>query len=146
MAELDLADVYKHILVCPKDWLLLCSPLGASLLDGLVCGQYYVILFLPFGLHSSPAIFNQYANTLEFAMQVNSISDLLHYLDDYFMAGPTGSGNCQHNITNMVKVCREMGFMVNPSKVTDSSPITCFLGIDIYSHKGVAWVDLSALR
>ena len=39
-----------------------------------------------------------------------------------------------------------MGFMVNPTKVTDPSPITCFLGIDIDSHKGVAQVDPKCLK
>ena len=85
--------------------------------DGLVLRQYYIDLFLPF---------NQYANALEFAMWANGISNLLHYLDDYLMAGPTGSGDCQHSINMMVEVCREMGFVVNPSKVTAPSPITCF--------------------
>ena len=74
-------------------------------------------------------------------MQVNSISDLLHYLDDYFTAGLTGSGECQHNISTMVEVCRELGFAVNPTKVTDPSPITRFLSIDIDLHKGVAHID-----
>ena len=79
-------------------------------------------------------------------MWVNSISDLLHYLDDYFTAGPTGSGDCQCKITTMVKVCREMGFAVNPSKVTAHSPITCFLGIDIDSCEGVTHVDPKHLK
>ena len=79
-------------------------------------------------------------------MQVNGISNLLHYLDNYFMAGPTSSGNCQHNITTMVKVCREMGFMVNPSKVTAPSPVTCFLGINIDSCEGVAHIDPKHLK
>ena len=39
-----------------------------------------------------------------------------------------------------------MGFVVNPSKVMDPSPITCFLGIDIDSHEGVAWVDPECLE
>ena len=141
MAKLDLADVFKHILVCPEDWPLLCSSWDTSILDGLISRQYYIDLFLPFGLCSSPAIFNQYANALEFAMWVNGISNLLHYLDDYFTAGLTGSGDCQHNITTMVKVCREIGFVVNPSKVTAPSPVTCFLGINIDSCKGVACID-----
>ena len=55
-------------------------------------GNITLNLFLPFGLCSSPAILNQYANVLEFAMWVNGISNLLHYLDNYFMAGPTSSG------------------------------------------------------
>ena len=145
MATLHLADTFKHILVCPEDWPLLCSSWDTSLPDNLVHRQYYIDLFLSFGLCSSPAIFNQYASTLEFAMWVNGISDLLHYLDDYFMAGPAGSGNCLH-ITTMVKVCREMGFMVNPSKVTAPSPVTCFLDINIDSHKGVACIDPEHLK
>ena len=103
MAKLDLTNVFKHILVHPKDWPLLCSSWDATLPDGSVQRQYYVDLFLPFGLCSSPANFNQYADALEFAMWANCISDLLHYPDDYFMAGPAGSGECQHDISTMVK-------------------------------------------
>ena len=58
MAKLDLADASKHILVHPEDWPLLCSFWDISLPDGSVCRQYYIDLFLPFSLCSSPAIFN----------------------------------------------------------------------------------------
>ena len=146
MAKLDQADAFKHIPVCPKDWLLLCSSWDATLPDGSVQMQYYVDLFLPFGLHSSPAIFNQYTDALEFDMQANSISNLLHYLDNYFMAGLAGSVECQHNISTMAKVCRELGFTVYPSKATDPSPTTCFLSIDIDSHKGVAHINPECLE
>ena len=118
MAKLDLADSFKHILVHPKDWPLLYSSWHIPQADGSVLWQYYIDLFLHFGLCSSPAIFNHYANTLEFAIQAYSIQDLLHYLDDYFTAGPTGTGDCQHNINTMVQVCRDLGFTVNPAKVT----------------------------
>ena len=146
MAKLDLANAFKHILGHPEDWLLLCSLWDTTQADSLVLRQCYVNLFLPFGLCSSPAIFNHYANVLEFAMWVNGIHDLLHYLNDYFMTGPTGTGNFQHNINKMVEVCREMGFMVNPSKVTSPSSITYFLGIDIDSHEGVACIDPEHLQ
>ena len=68
MAKLDLANAFKHILVCPEDWPLLCSSWDTTQADRLVLRQYYIDLFLPFGLPSSPAIFNHYANALEFAM------------------------------------------------------------------------------
>ena len=121
----------------PKDWPLLCSSWHTTQADSSVLRQYYINLFLPFSLCSSPAIFNHYADALEFAMWANGMNDLLHYLNDYFTAGPTGTGDCQHNINKMVEVCRKMGFVVNPSKVTSPSPITCFLGIDIDSHEGL---------
>ena len=110
MAKLDLADAFKHILVWPEDWPLLCSSLDTVKEDGSVLRQYYVDLFLPFGLCSSPAIFNHYADALEFAMQANGMQDLLHYLDDYFTAGPADTSNCQHNIGKMVGVCRDLRF------------------------------------
>ena len=59
---------------------------------------------------------------------------------------PADTSKCQHNITNMVKVCKELGFAVNPSKVTSPSPVTSFLGIDIDSHKGVAHIDPECLQ
>ena len=146
MAMLDLADAFKHILVHPEDWPLLCSSWDTTQADSLVLWQYYIDLFMPFGLCSSPAIFNHYADMLEFAMWANGINDLLHYLDGYFMAGPAGTGECQHNINTMAQVCREMGFVVNPSKVTSPSPITSFLGIDIDSCEGVACIDPKHLQ
>ena len=141
MAKLDLADAFKHIMVWLDDWLLLCSSWDAIQADGSVLRQYYVDLFLPFGLCSSPAIFNHYANALEFAMQANGMQNLLHYLDDYFTAGPADTGECQHNINTMVQVCRDLGFTVNPSKVTSPAAVTNFLGIDIDSEQGVAHID-----
>ena len=146
MAKLDLADAFKHILVWPDNWPLLCSSWDTVQADGSVLRQYYVDLFLPFGLHSSPAIFNHYANVLEFAMQANSVQDLLHYLDDYFTAGPADTGECQHNIGTMVQVCRDLGFTVNPSKVTSPASVTNFLGIDIDSVHGIACIDPECLQ
>ena len=69
MAKLDLADALKHILVWLEDWPLLCSSWDTVQADGSVLRQYYVDLFLPFSLCSSPAIFNHYADALEFAMR-----------------------------------------------------------------------------
>ena len=94
MAKLDLADAFKHILVHPEDWPLLCTSWDTTQADSLVLQQYYIDLFLLFRLCSSPAIFNHYADALEFAMWANGINDLLHYLDNYFTAGPAGTGKC----------------------------------------------------
>ena len=104
------------------------------------------IYFCPLAFAAPPPFFSQYADMLESAMQANGISDLLHYLDNYFTAGPADSGECQHHISTMVKVFRELGFTVNPTKVTDPSPITCFLSIDIDLHKGVAHINPECLE
>ena len=68
--------------------------------------------FLPFRLHSSPALFNEYTDALQYAMHTNEVQDLLHYLDDYFTVGPPDSLACANNIMNMIATCEETGFAV----------------------------------
>ena len=62
--------------------------MGIRATNGTVQKKYYMYLFSPFGLHSSPMLFNEYVSTLEYAMCINHISYLLHYLDDYFTTSP----------------------------------------------------------
>ena len=46
----------------------------------------------------------------------------------------------------MVQVCRDLGFAVNPSKVTPPASVTNFLGIDIDSVQGVAHINPEHLQ
>ena len=52
-------------------------------------GKFYIDLRLPFGLRSSPYLFNCLADAFEWLLKNNyRIQDLMHYLDDYLMVGP----------------------------------------------------------
>ena len=117
-AKLDMADAFKHILVRSQDWPLLGSSWDLQQPDEPTVCLYYMDLFLPFGLHSTPALFNKYADALQYIMQINKVQDLLHYLDDYFTVGPPDSLVCASNIMIMITTCKELGFTVNPKKVT----------------------------
>ena len=77
---------------------------------------YCIDLFLPFGLHHSPVLFNEYADAFLYAMQANKVQDLLHYLDDCFTVGLPHSLVCANNISTMITMCEELGFAVNPKK------------------------------
>ena len=79
-------------------------------------------------------------------MQANSMLDLLHYLDDYFTAGPADTSECQHNIGKMVQVCRDLGFAGQSLKSHTPASVTNFLGIDIDSVQGVACIDPECLQ
>lgn len=47
--------------------------------------KFYIDLRLPFGLRSSPFLFNRLADAFEWILKNNHhIQDLMHYLDDYF--------------------------------------------------------------
>ena len=94
---------------------------------------YYMDLFLPFGLCSSPALFNEYADALHYTMQINKVQDLLHYLGDYFTVGPPDFLVCASNIATMMATYEELGFTVNPQKVIKPATSTNFFGVDIDS-------------
>ena len=65
-AKLYLADAFKHIIVRSHDWPLLGSSWDLHQPDGSMVCLYYVDLFLPFVQHSSPALFNEYADALHY--------------------------------------------------------------------------------
>ena len=110
----------------------------------MVC-LYYVDLFLPFGLYSSPALFNKYANAHQYTMQINKVQDLLQYLDYYFTVGPPDSPVCARKIATMIAMCVELGFTINPQKVTKPTTTTNFLGGDIDSINMEIRIDPSHL-
>ena len=102
-------------------------------------------LFLPFGLHSSLALFNEYADVLQYTMKTKKRADLLHYLDDYFTVGTPHSPVCANNIATMIATCKELGCAVNAKKVTNPATTTNFLGVDIDSVAIEVRVDPACL-
>ena len=72
-SKLDLANAFKHILIRSQDWPLFGSSWDLKHPDGVTCHLYYMDLFLPFGLCSSPALFNEYADALQYAMKTNKV-------------------------------------------------------------------------
>jgi hypothetical protein len=59
-AKTDLKSAFRLIPIHPDDWNLLGVKWNS---------QYYVDLYLPFGLHSAPYIFNQLFDALEWVLQ-----------------------------------------------------------------------------
>ena len=97
-------------------------------------GQYYVDKCLPFGLRSTPYLFNQIAEAIEWILRTNyNIQYLIHYLDDFFTAGPAQSRCCQHIMDTMLGVCDQVGAPVKPEKVEGPSTTLGFLGIELDS-------------
>ena len=65
-------------------------------------GNYYTDKSLPFGLRFAPLLFNQLASGLEWILVDNyGVQWLLHYLDDFFTAGPPGTNMCCKNMQRM---------------------------------------------
>ena len=128
LAKLDLADAFHHIMVRSEDWELLGSSYRRSSKDS---PMYYMSTVLPFGLRSSPKLFNDFADATQWIMLNKGASFVEHYLDDFITVGPPDSSVCQGNLDLMLRTCAEVGFAVNPSKVKGPSSVLEFLGIII---------------
>lgn len=128
IAKVDLRHAFRQCPVHPDDWPLLCYQWE---------NKYFVDLCLPFGLRSSPALFNRLADALEAVFKHRGAAPVEHYLDDYITAGPPGVGSCASNKTIMLDTCAQLGVLTSPGKAL--GPDTCLpvLGIEVDT---VAWV------
>lgn len=76
MVKRDLKDAFRHITVSPPDWWLL----GFSWNN-----KTWIDRFLPFGLRTSPFLFDLFAKGIHWIMALLLLWGLLfHYLDDFF--------------------------------------------------------------
>ena len=125
MAKLDLKHAFRICPVSPSDW---------DLLGMHWQGKFYVDLRLPFGLRSSPFLFNRLADAFEWILKHNyAISALMHYLDDYFTVGPPSSPLCASQVDIMVKTADRLGIPLAPDKLEGPTSRLVFLGILIDS-------------
>ena len=94
--------------------------------------HFYVDLRLPFGLRSSPYLFNRLADAFQWILIHNyHIHDLMHYLDDYFTVGPANSSLCANNVFTIVRVASDLGIPLAPDKLEGPTTSLVFLGITI---------------
>ena len=94
MTKVDLKSAFRMIPVCKEDWQFLGIKWRS---------RFYVDTCLPFGLRSAPFLFNQFADVLEWILRNNyGLHWLIHYLDDYFLAGPPNSTLCKNHLHCLV--------------------------------------------
>ena len=80
---------------------------------------------------STPYIFNQFASALHWIMATHYAADLIHYLDDFLLAGPPGQPTCSESMETMLRVCERLGIPVALDKLEGPATTITFLGITI---------------
>jgi len=97
----------------------------------------YVDLCLPFGLRTSPAIFNELAHVaLWIAQRVvrclhrHVRADAVHYLDDYLLI-TDGHVDAMDVMATIMETFRELGLRVNDKKCVDPTKALTFLGVEL---------------
>ena len=76
-------------------------------------------------------IFNQFASDLHWIMATNYAADLIHYLDDFLLAGPPGQPTCSESTETMLRVCERLGIPVALDKLEGPATTITLLGITI---------------
>ena len=123
LVKRDLKDAFRHIPVATSDqWLL-----------GFQCdGSYWMERYLPFGLRTSPFLFDLFARALNWIMiAVLGWSFVLHYLDDFFAILPP-QANAEAYCHDFDAVCSQLGLIINHSKDIMGTKAD-FLGIELDS-------------
>ena len=127
MAKADLKSAFRMIPVRPHDWELLGMQWN---------GAFYFDTCLPFGLRSAPYLFNEYADALQWILGHNyGLSNTIHYLDDYFLAGPPGFTQCAAHLQQLLQVCERLGIPVAMDKVEGPATTLTFLGLELDSER-----------
>ena len=122
LAKVDIRSAYRMLPIHPDDrWLL-----------GMRWeGSVFVDTALPFGLRSAPKIFTAVADALEWIIKREGVRSVMHYLDDFLLAGPPGSLQCARDLNTLLSSFSRLGVPVATQKL--EGPTTCltFLGIEI---------------
>lgn len=127
MAKFDVEAAYRNIPVHPGD---------RNLLGMKWKGQYYVDLVLPFGLRSAPYIFDSVASLVEWIIKNNyHVDNIVHYLDDFILAGPPNSTNCLSAMNTSMSICTGLGLPLHPTKCVGPSTVLTVLGIELDSTR-----------
>ena len=120
MAKTDLKSAFRLIPIHPNDW---------SLLGIYWQSQYYVDMYLPFGVRSGPFLFNLLSDGLEWILKHNyGLQYVIHILDDFFIAERTKL-SCLSSFSTLLRVFMSLKSPVVVSKTIGPSQVVEFMGI-----------------
>ena len=137
MAKLDIKHAFRICPINPLDWGLMGSKFK---------GKYFIDIRLPFGLRSSPFIFNTVADAFHWILvHKGYIEHSIHYLDDFFFANSTNS-LCQIDLENAEYIFDCIKVPLAMDKKEGPSQVITFLGIEIDTSVMVLRLPQDKLR
>ena len=126
MAKTDLKSAFRLMPIHPDDW---------NLLGIYWQSNYYVDLYLPFGLRSAPYLFNQISDALEWILKRNyGLRHVIHILDDFFIAEST-KVLCLGSFSTLLKVFMSLRVPTVAAKTLGPSQVLEFMGIVLDSNR-----------
>ena len=142
MAKIDLKSAFKHIVVRPDQWHLLGMHLDADSGER----EYFFDATLPFGLRSSPKIFNEFTKAIVYiARTQEGVKNIFGYLDDFFVVASSRE-ECAENLSRLKGMASRQGWRLNQDKERGPLQVLDLLGIEIDAPKQQLRVTEKRLR
>ena len=125
MSKIDIQHAFRILRVHPSQWILL---------DYHCLGKYFVDTRLPFGLRSSLAIFNDFADTKCWILHyIYLLPDTTHYSDDFLFVSPNGIKRANQILATAKTAFEYLGIPIALDKLEGSTTKLTYLGIEIDS-------------
>jgi len=124
--KVDFANAFRHCVTETSD----------SSLNGCIWGGRRIVdCTLPFGLRSSPFLFNLFSEGFHWILQSLGLNTFWHYLDDFYGLAPIGMGSRYTDL--ILRACTILGWTVAPHKVVSGCCVPV-LGVLIDTDRGIA--------
>ncbi|HEY9760293.1 MAG TPA: reverse transcriptase domain-containing protein [Oculatellaceae cyanobacterium] len=140
-AKLDIKSAFRCVPVRPED---------RHLLGFVWEGEYYADLVLPFGLRSSPGIWERYSSSAEWILRNEyGVKHVIHFVDYFLFGGRASTADCELSVRTALLVFEALGLPVNVKKLKlEGSPSAniVFLGILLDSNAMTASLDAQRLQ
>ena len=125
LAKVDIEHTYSNIPIHPDNrWLF-----GMVWEDAM-----FIDTALPFGLRSTPKIFNAVADAVEWILKEAGVSVVFHYLDDFLLIGAPNSAECAQALTILLQTFQQLGLPIALDKLEGSITWLMFLGLELDSR------------
>ena len=93
-------------------------------------GKFFVDTRLPFGLRSSPGIFNRFADAVCWIIQsVYNIKNIVHYSDDFFLVSPNKITQAKSDLSTVRSAFKFLNVPIAENKLEGLSTSITYLGI-----------------
>jgi hypothetical protein len=114
-AKIDVKAAFRCVPVHPTDRWLLCMKWQCA---------FYADLALPFGLKSSPGIWERYSSLAEWILRRNGVLHIIHYFDDFLLGCAPASSECTDAITITLLIFEELGIPSAEKLLLECTPPT----------------------
>ncbi|XP_070608807.1 uncharacterized protein [Erythrolamprus reginae] len=137
MGKCDIKSAFRLLPIHPDDF---------ELLGFHFEGGYYVDRALPMGCSVSCSLFESFSTFLEWALRRQSgLGTVVHYLDDFLLAGPAHSEQCFALMRDFEALCAQLGVPLASEKTEGPATRITFLGIELDSEEQSSRLPLEKL-